>query len=318
MKKIKILLMIMLSVLVLVSCGSSSPKDYASESTRTPAPETPAEIQEMHEEEIARDSENMNTPMGRKIISSYTVDMETKEYDESIKSLNNLISSYGGFMTQTNEGNYNNRYITMTVSIPSNKAAEFIDKVGEIENLIINEKSLNSEDVTDRYTDTELRLKTLREKLERLNALQAEQPELEELLKLENEITNTILEIERIEGSLRSMDSKIDYTTIDLSIREISSVVSTYTRPPFGDRLSTAFVESIDNFVYGLQELIIGIVYAAPSLVLLAIFIAIVYFVGRIIYRKFIKNRIPKTPRPPKGRREYGIKPEDKNENKIE
>lgn len=319
MKKNKILLLLLLLGLILASCGSSNSSydKHAPSNTYEEVAQTPAEsAPESMRTEGIDSTEDLNIPSDRKIIVTYSMTMETKEYDESMKELNALINSFNGVRTYIQEDNYNTRNINLAVSIPRDKATEFVDEIGKIETLVIKDKNLSSEDVTDKYTDTELRLKTLREKLERLNNLQAEQSELEDLLKLENEITDTILEIERIEGSLKSMDSKIDYTRINITLREISSVVSTYTRPAFGNRLSTAFAESIDNFIYGFQELIIGIIYAAPSLLLFAIFIAIAFFVGRLIYRKFFKNKMPKSPVQPKGRREYGIKTE--NDDKSE
>ncbi len=318
MKKYKVLPLILLLSFILISCGSSKNVSYEPPgSSYTDYESTPRETEPVETTTEEKSSTDLNIPSDRKVIVSYYLEIETKEYDASINSLNELINSYNGVRTFIEENNYSTRNISMSVSIPSDKASQFVDEIGKIESLVILNKNLSSEDVTDKYTDTELRLKILREKLERLNNLQANQTELESLLALENEISETILEIERIEGSLRAMDSKIDYTTVEFRIREISSVVSTQTRPAFGSRLSTAFVESIDNFISGIQEFIIGLIYVIPQLILLAIIIAVLIFILRPIYNKFIKNRVPKKTNAPKGRRFYNnnVKEDLINEN---
>lgn len=299
MKKYRLISLLLITVIIFSACGGSGTGDnykrVENYDASTPA-ERPVEDESADQNSVAGQGgeTNLNIPAGRKIIVTYNLHLETKEYDAAMENLNKLIDSYKGLRTQIEEYNYNSRSINLTVQIPSDKAGEFVGGLESIKELKLQEKNLSSEDVTDQYTDTELRLSTLRDKLARLNELKSEQSDLESLLALETEISNTILDIERIEGSLRALDSKIDYTTIHMYINEISTAISTPVRTSFADRLSAAFFDSIDNFVYGIQELIIGLIYLLPQLVILGIIIAILVLVIRPIYRKFFKGKMPK------------------------
>ena len=75
------------------------------------------------------------------------------------------------------------------------------------------------------------------------------------------------------------MDKRVDYVTVELSLTEVRD----YTEPKtemisFGQRVLIAFKEMGNNIVYGLQNLILGIIY---WLLLLIILIIIVFIVKR-------------------------------------
>lgn len=306
MKKYKFLSLLLILIVLLSACGSSNKSSIFPRDEYTNYPDY-AEAPMETAPELSEETFDVETNVleNRKVIISYSLNIETKDYDNSIKSINELIKSYKGVATSIQEDNYNTRYVIMSVQIPSETAAEFVEDLNKIDTLLIRDRNLNSEDITDKYTDTELRLKILREKLDRLNSLQSNQSDLESLLALESEISDTILEIERIEGSIRAMDSKVNYTDVQISLQEISSVPYSETRAPFGDRVATAFTQSIDNFINGLQSFIIGLIYIIPELVLLLIIIGVVFLIARPIYRKFIKNRVPKKKAGSKIRRTY-------------
>ena len=278
MKYLKSSLLFVL-ILAFTACGTSTTLDSY---------DTTAEEAAMVEESVTNQSENnqITNPENRKIIVRYSLDFDTDNYDEGLNEINNLVDSLGGYHSSMNINSSGNRYLDMTVHIPKDNVNEFINTLSNSENLNLLNQNLNSEDVTAQYTDTDLRLTSLRQKLERLNELQDAESDLEQLLLLENEITDTIFEIERIEGELNSIDSKIDYTEISIYVSEVGISDTSSTRLDFGKRLSAAFGDSITNFVAWFQDLIIGIIYALPMIILLLI----VFFVVRFIYSKLPKR----------------------------
>lgn len=299
MKYLKSSLLFVL-ILAFTACGTSTTSDSY---------DTTAEEAAMVEESVTNQSENnqITNPENRKIIVRYSLDFDTDNYDEGLNEINNLVDSLGGYHSSMNINSSGNRYLDMTVHIPKDNVNEFINTLSNSENLNLLNQNLNSEDVTAQYTDTDLRLTSLRQKLERLNELQDAESDLEQLLLLENEITDTIFEIERIEGELNSIDSKIDYTEISIYVSEVGISDTSSTRLDFGKRLSAAFGDSITNFVAWFQDFIIGIIYALPMIILLLI----VFFVVRFIYSKLSKRE-----RKPRREREYRFRRKENIDNK--
>lgn len=273
--------------IILAACGGSS--------QNMPAPSSSAPVsEEMRADNSMSGSAESPAEMvknpeeGRKIIVTYNLTLDTKEYNESINKINELLRGNSGYTQSLNESAYGTRYVTMVLKVPKDNAEDFLNGLANTESINIIDRSIDSSDVTSQYTDNELRLKTQREKLERLYALQRDQKDLETLLKLEAEISDTIYEIEKIELDLKNLDSKIDYSTINLTLREISTSTSTTTKLSFIDRISAAIGDSIYDFTYFFENLIIAAIFLFPYIVLLVLIIILV----RYIYRKSTKGKI--------------------------
>lgn len=287
MKKIKLISIIMAISIILAACGGSS--------QNMPAPSSSAPVsEEMRADNSMSGSAESPAEMvknpeeGRKIIVTYNLTLDTKEYNESINKINELLRGNSGYTQSLNESAYGTRYVTMVLKVPKDNAEDFVNGLANTESINIIDRSIDSSDVTSQYTDNELRLKTQREKLERLYALQRDQKDLETLLKLEAEISDTIYEIEKIELDLKNLDSKIDYSTINLTLREISTSTSTTTKLSFIDRISAAIGDSIYDFTYFFENLIIAAIFLFPYIVLMVLIIILV----RYIYRKSTKGKI--------------------------
>lgn len=277
MKKISKILIITLILSFLISCGSQSGGD-SGDNYMMPKEEPAEYTNDTKTEETGTDSTDitLNVDPNRKLIFTYYLSFKTTEYDKSIEKLNELVTKYDGIYSNMSEYTYDSRNIDMIVQIPKDKVSNFVKEVSEIESLGMSDRRLDSLDVTDQYTDSELRLNTLKEKLERLKELQEVQSDLESLIQLESEISDTIFQIERIEGELRSLDSKIDYTDVHISISEKTTYVQTPIRESFSSRISTAFSNSFIDFKYFMEDFIVTVIYLLPYIIILIIVIFII------------------------------------------
>lgn len=286
MKNLKIIGLFSLLIL-LIGCGASNTSKYAShEVVETEMPAESAIVEDGKYEESSNTNLIVN-PEDRKIIVSYYLDFDTENLDQGIQEINSLVKSTKGYSSSMNVSSTGNRRLDITLHIPKDQVDTFINSLTNSENLNLLNKSMSSEDMTSHYLDTDLRLKSLREKLDRLNELKTLESSLDQILALENEITNTIFEIESLEGDLNSIDSRIDYTQISISISEIGLGGAEPTRLSFGERLEDAFGDSFKSFSNSLQDFIILLVYLLPYIFLLLVFMGIVKFVISKVPRKF-------------------------------
>lgn len=114
---------------------------------------------------------------------------------------------------------------------------------------------------------------------------------------MEAEIDDTTFEIERIERDLKNLDTQIDYTEFDLSISEVSANSTTYTKLSFSDRLRSAFGDTFDNFVSGIQDFLIVLIYLLPYIVLIVIVIFVIKFLKKkfnIKFKRKSKDKVEK------------------------
>ncbi|MBO7148897.1 MAG: DUF4349 domain-containing protein [Clostridia bacterium] len=264
------ILLVALSLL-LSSCGSARDAeavyDYVTEDAmeyKTYASRAPGAVAEaeLADSEFQNGSGLSTTSVlkeksDRKIIYNAWADIETKEYDNSISTLNALCEKYGAYFESSSSygghiGSNSERRSNFTIRIPVERYSDFVSEVGSIGT--VTNSGENNRDVTEEYFDTEARLESAKLREERVLVLLENAGSLDDILALERELSDIRYEIESYEGNLRKYDSLISYATYTLNISEVIE----YTKPTivpltFGEELAKGFAEGFEDFVDGWQ-----------------------------------------------------------------
>lgn len=232
----------------------------------------------------------------RKVIYKSEITIETKDYDNSIKTLNTLIEKYGAYVENSDVNNsgysgYRTRYATYVVRVPKDNYKDFISESGTIG--IVTRSADQNRDVTEAYIDTEARLETLKIMEERLLELLSKSQNIVDILELEQKLSETRYEIENLTGSLGKYDSLIAYSTATIIINEVEEVTRPQVLPKtFGQRIADSFSRSLRSVKNGLQNLAVALVYIVPVLCVFVLPFIIIVFVIIVIAKKKKKKRI--------------------------
>ena len=283
-------------------------------------PETPAE--EPMEEEIAEtveageaspapDPESGETISvdAEKIIYTAYLALETTKFDEAVAAVESLIAESGGYIQSSNvrgDTRYNsdgstsvvNRFAYYTVAVPSKGLEDFLGASGGIGN--VTSQSLDGQNITSSYTDTEARIESLRVQEERLLAMLEESSDLESLIQLEQRLSEVTYEIESYQRQLDNWDRQVAYSTVTLELSEVEAYTPTaaVTRS-FGEKLGDALSDGLSSFVRFLQNFALFVAESLPGLLLLAaVVIGIVFGVRRRRRRRAEKKAKNTTPPP--------------------
>lgn len=215
-----------------------------------------------------------------KIIYSGRSYMETTEFDEALLALDKAVQQYGGFVQDSNvSGNtrHNSDGTTVVVDrwgyyvvrIPTDAFDAFMTMTAQIGN--VTSSSRTAENVTSQYTDYEARLESLNTQEERLLSMLEESGDLESLIALEARLSEVRYEIESIERNLRDLDQRLAFSTVTVEIQEVEVYTPTAaTQRSFGEKISDAFRDSWKGFGRGCQNFAVWLVYALPTLLVLA------------------------------------------------
>lgn len=297
MKKKNLLIVLMLVfALLLTACGASTEGAYDMESQVTKEEAyMDYVVEETVEEEVeflTDSSAAVEEPQeaggeavtpdearkyAEKIVYSGHVYIETTEFDASLNALNKAVTKFGGFVQDSNVSGRSNgdrtavvdRYAYYVVRIPAKEFDTFMSLTGDLGNVTSSGKS--AENVTSRYTDYEARLSSLETQEERLLTMLGTSGDLESLIALEARLSEVRYEIESIERSLRDLDQRLSYSTINIDLQEVE--VYTETAPvkrSFGEKLSDAFSDGWRGFSRGIENFIIWLAEALPTLILWA------------------------------------------------
>ncbi|HID75623.1 MAG TPA: DUF4349 domain-containing protein [Planctomycetaceae bacterium] len=221
----------------------------------------------------------------RKIIYTATVDMVVEEFSGIPEQVEKLTRQYGGYVARSEQSGApgSPRRGHWTLRVPVDRFASFLGellRLGEVRRV-----TRDSRDVTEEYYDVEARLRNKRREEERLLKLLADATgKLDEVLRVEKELTRVRGEIERVEGRLRVLDDLTAMSTIELHVDEIKDYVPE-SQVSYATRLRRAFRSSVSALVKTGANLLLFLVILAPWLAVSAVGLAIVIPVVHLFRR---------------------------------
>lgn len=236
--------------------------------------EDAAEPSAPREETEAQEEPRSDRLANAKMVYTANIEAETMDFDACAADLEALVEELGGYMEYASASSYSDglRAGSYTARIPSARFTTFLKSVGDLSHIV--DQSKSSENISERYYDTESRLTTQKTKLERLQMLLARAENMEDIIALESAIAETELQIEQLTGSLRHYDALVDFATIEIRLREVSRLTTVEEAPPsFASRLGNAFADGLYSFRNFLQILAIFLAYNWAWLVLLAVIV---------------------------------------------
>lgn len=279
MKKICLISLILLVSLFGCSSGSSngSVKRDSLEQESISEEFYPGEFStanyKMADNSINVDKTINNTQPSKKLIVTGSLNLETSKFDETLESLNKSIAEVGGYVQYSSVNSYDDRRIyDATIRVPADKYSSFASKVKD--SAKVTYYSENVEDITDTYTDLEAKQKSLKAEEEKVLEFYKQAKTIDELMSVEQRLTDIRYQIDSIESSLKNYDLLTSYSTLNVNITELND----YVKPNEGffSRLSSAFVNSITNFINIIGDIIIFIV---SNIWFILVILLVVYFV---------------------------------------
>ncbi|WP_151409714.1 DUF4349 domain-containing protein [Anaerococcus sp. Marseille-P9784] len=285
------LLVNLLLILALTSCGSNKSLQNSSYDNMKSEEASEQEISDTTEEatdnigdsfDISGQIEENNQIKDRKIEYFYEYTIETTTYDDDYKKLNELTSKYKGYidssdfyMDRRNDDKIDLRSYQVVIKIPRDTSAGFakdLTKIGKINNI-----SQSSNDLTKDYKDVNLRLETKKKELDKLNQLMEKSKNIEETMAISQRILEVESEIDQINSNLRDLDQRVAYNTFTIFLREVYDYNDiSKNNPRFGERIAEAFGNSVGIFLNSIMDLLVIMVSYWPILVILIVIIILI------------------------------------------
>ncbi|MGN0330655.1 MAG: DUF4349 domain-containing protein [Kineothrix sp.] len=269
-----------------MEAGSSAGEIYGQEYWEEPA----AEAVERTE---PGEGSSASVETSRKLIKNVNLNVETEEFDLLLSKMEKRTADLGGYIENMNVYNGSSWYgggsrsADLTIRIPSDRLDGFVTEVAEVSNMIRREES--AQDVTLEYVDLESHKKVLITEQGRLLELLEQAESIEDILVLEERLSQVRYELESMESQLRTYDNLIDYSTVYLSISEVEQLTPVKEVSAL-ERMGSGFLNSMRNLKDFLADFLIGFVIGLPYILFLAaLVIASVFLVRRIRKRKEAK-----------------------------
>lgn len=223
-----------------------------------------------------------------KLVYTADIEIETTEFDDSVKRIDEMSSQYdciiqnkqyydsSNLMYDSDYWSNGYRTYSVVLRVPSESFTSFLDATGSIGHVTRSNSYVDN--ITQRYYSTQSYLESYENQLAVLQDMYKNARDISEMIQVESRITEVSAKILEYQNKMDVMDLDVDYSTINISLRE----VITYTDNPtakddgsFGRRIVKAAEGAWEGLVEFIQDGIIWIVESIFGLAIVAIIVIV-------------------------------------------
>jgi hypothetical protein len=207
-----------------------------------------------------------------KIIKTASVTLEVKDVPGAVETLKNIAIQKGGYLSSTNvQKGYNDRLSgSVVIRIPQ---AEFENALIGVKAIgTVKSSSTQGDDVTEEYVDILAQKTSYQNQLVQYNEIMKKAVKVSDVIEIQQQIDRVQTELNRLEGRLKYLNSRIDLSTITVSLQEPE---------PVGGDTGHNFITTINEGIAGFLGMIDAIIIIFFTLLPLIILGAIGYGIYR-------------------------------------
>jgi len=229
-------------------------------------------------------------PALRHVIRRGSIDLSVSDTRETLQEVQNIVREAEGLVAnlsiyEIRDGRYGARATLRVPEAGFDAVFDQLEGLGKVTNI-----QTELEDITMQYVDLESRLKNQKAQEERLTEILDMADTVEDVLEIEKELSRVRGEIESMSARLTRLKDQVTYATINITLREETVPTGTVSPHAFhnlGNRISEAFVGSINFILNAVSGLIVLLTALIPALVILLIIGAIIW----LVVRRQVKKR---------------------------
>lgn len=273
--RVKWMAVTLMTLILLVVAGCSSGMEEApySGAMNNAASDGDLAVEEGAVDKIASDGGKTTTGISgqssnQMVIYTANLTAEVTDYKKARNDLDSLIQKYQGYIVHSSEyENERERGGNITVRIPEGGFKSFLSEIEVIAHRV-NNQSLQGQDVTEEYVDLESRLKAKKAVESRLLDFMNQAENVEDLLKISQDLGRVQEEIEQIEGRMRYLRDHTSFSTVHIQLIEKQIHVETPNRGTLNEAW-IALLRSTSQLISLLTSAFVSLVGSLPYLVLL-------------------------------------------------
>ena len=230
------------------------------------------------------------TPFGAALAIAATVTVEVPDVRKAVVALPQLVAARGGAIFDSNieVGEPATATATVTVKVRPQDLEDLIAGLGGLGELT--GRTQQTEDVTDQIVDTESRIATAQASVDRVRALLDGATNLDDVVKIENELTLRETALEQLLASQRNVSARVQLATLTIVLtpEQPAPTIAAVTVHGKGDRSSVgrALRSGWNAFVRVAHGIVVVLAYLAPLLGL-----ALIGGVGALVVNRAQRRR---------------------------
>jgi len=208
-------------------------------------------------------SSGTSTGIDTKIIKTAYITIEVKDVTGSVDTLKNIVTANGGYLSSSSiSKGYNDRLSgSVVLRIPQ---AEFENTLAGVKAIgTVKSVSTQGEDVTEEYVDIQAQITSYQNQLAQYNEIMKKAAKVSDVIEVQQQIDSVQTNLNRVEGRLKYLNSRIDMSTITVTLQEPEPVGG-----ETGYNFVTTINEGIAGFL-GMVDFIIILIFTLLPVIIL-------------------------------------------------
>jgi uncharacterized protein DUF4349 len=181
-------------------------------------------------------AEQIDQPgVDRSLVRTAQLDLSARDVVATVDRARDIAATGGGYAGRES---VRDESATLVLHIPSDR---FDAALGELSKLgDVRSRTQSAEDVTEQIVDLQSRIATQRASVERVRALLAKATTVDEIVRIEQELTTREADLESLEQRSQSLSGQVALSTVTMQVRKS-------TAPPVAQEEPTGFVAGVSD-----------------------------------------------------------------------
>lgn len=252
-------------ILGLMACQAKEEGEFNMSAVKLPEnPENPLEALPTEKPIHVPKNDAGGAKIERRIIRNANISFQVADVANSAKRIEIAVKKFNGFIKSSEENrNGNDLRHNLTIRVPATQLDTLLVVLLK-ESIYTENKTITAEDVTKQYVDLEARIKAKKITEEKYLEILKKARNVEEVLKVEEQLGIMREEIESREAELRELKNDVAMSTVNASFYQTVEG-SNETDKPFYTKIWDSFTDGFGL----LNGVILGLFYFLPVVVVL-------------------------------------------------
>jgi len=165
----------------------------------------------------------------RKIIRTGYITLEVADVAQTMGQVAQVADELGGYVVSSHKREVETKtYGSVAIRVPADRFGEAFDRLRQLAVKVPSE-STESRDVTEEYVDLQARLHNLEATETQYLVLMEKAETVEEMLKVQQALSNVRGQIEQIEGRIKYLERTSDMALIEVSLEETKKLAERWS-----------------------------------------------------------------------------------------
>jgi len=178
---------------------------------------------------------SVNQPgVDRTLVRTASMELETDDVGAAVSDARNIATTEGGYAGRED---VREEHASLTLHVPSDRFDQALEDLSKLGKVI--SRNQTAEDVTEQVVDLDSRLASQRASVDRVRALLAQATTVDEIVRIEQELTTREADLESLEQRRQALAGQVATSTVNIDFSRPGDA------PARGDDDSSGFVAGL-------------------------------------------------------------------------